>query len=178
MNPGDTDFPPSCLQCGHALITTWIGKGKARKPVTTCGCEPPPAPAASVAKARKVKNTSAKGGGEELRVVKFCQGVGFTAHKTAGSGATASRHNESAWDTDIICRLSLNGQEVFRAKIESKFMACVPGLKSMVGMRSRSDWLRVRENNGIGYWFLPDAEMERLLSLAKAGLEAEQRRAA
>lgn len=167
---GDTAFPPICGECREPLIRTKVGKGKRAQFIDTCACVKAPEPESATIAKRKVKNTAAKGGGEERRLCQLLREAGFDAYKTAGSGAAASRVNESAWDTDIICRAIGQDGEVFRAKVESKFYTTIPGLKSLVKMLSRSDWLWVRENNQKGYLLLPEDHAKTLLAYARQGM--------
>lgn len=171
MQPGDTEFPPVCGQCGAPIVRVRQGQGKRQVVTDTCECvQAPEKASATIAVKRAVKNTSAKGGGEELRFCKMLRELGFDAYKTAGSGASASRVNESAWDTDVICRAIEADGEVFRAKVESKFYTKIPGLKSLVTMLSRSDWLWVRENNQKGYLLIPEDHAKVILAYARQGM--------
>lgn len=169
--PGETAFREICSECRKEFVRVKTGVGKRAIVAMRCACNPAPDKvSATIAVKRSVKNTSAKGGGEELRLCKMLRELGFDAYKTAGSGASASRVNESAWDTDIICRAIEADGEVFRAKIESKFYTKIPGLKSLVTMLSRSDWLWVRENNQKGYLLIPEDHAKVILSYARQGM--------
>lgn len=172
MQPGDTEFPPVCGQCGAPIVRVRQGQGKRQVVTDTCECvQAPEKVSATIAVKRAVRNTSAKGSIAESEIVKLMQDIGFDGYKTAGSGAHGSRVSESSQDTDVVVRLRKNGTEVFRAKVESKFMANVPGLKSMRNLLSGSNWLRVRQNRETAFWFLPEDQFRHLLALAKQGLE-------
>lgn len=168
---GDTDFPPICSDCRCPIVRTREGKGKRAVVTERCQCNPAPAPvSATIAVKRSVKNTSAKGGIAETEIVRLMTELGFDAYKTAGSGAHGSRVSESSQDTDVVVRFRNDGNEVFRAKVESKFMANVPGLKSFRSLLSGSNWLRVRQNREAAYWFMPEDQLRAILGWAVQGM--------
>lgn len=170
--PGETAFQEVCSECREPLIKTKVGKGKKATFHTVCACNPLP-DKQPVVVTRKVKNTAAKGKGAEREACKIADDIpGMDAFRTAGSGAHGSRNNESSQDTDVIYRFkNREGQEVERLKVECKFYSTVPGFKSLEGMRSRSDILRVREDRGEARWWVPEPIMKRLLSLAAEALK-------
>lgn len=170
--PGETAFQEICAECREPIVRVKVGVGKRADIAMRCACNPAPEKvSAAIAVRRSVKNTSAKGSSAESEIVKLMNGLGFDAFKTAGSGAHGSRNCESSQDTDVVVRLRKAGNEVFRAKVESKFMANVPGLKSMRSLLSGSDWLRVRQNRETAFWFLSEEQMRVLLALAVQGMK-------
>jgi len=136
----------------------WAGKGSKR--ARTCGCTPQPV--------RKItrRSASAKGKRGEREIEIMMRASGFDAQRTAGSGSTGSRNGERLFDTDIVARLG-----PLKKKIESKRLAKVPGLISMLEMLSGSDMLRVKQDRGLtGYWFMSDKHFQELASLAAEAL--------
>ena len=149
-----------CATCG--LNQWWQGKGRNR--VRACGCTPPP-PERKITR----RSASAKGKRGEREIEKMFHGMGIDAQRTAGSGSTGSRNGERIFDTDIVARLG-----GLKLKVESKRLAKVPGLTSMLGMLAGSDLLRVKQNNGTGFWFMSEKHFQTLVGLAAEA--AEKRR--
>lgn len=167
MTPGQTEFPPICGSCGEPIVTSYVGKGKAKRKVDACGCPTEAAPAPEPKPGRpkcSKKGAKDKGDRGEREVVKFLEGIGFAAYRTAGSGAHGSRNNESAQDTDVVARLG-----DFRWRVESKLEASLPiaGLKTRL---SRSDALRVRQDHDKAFWFVPEEQFAVLLKWAAEGM--------
>lgn len=146
--------------CGDCGLNMWWSGKKPR--VRTCGCTPvaasKPAFGGTSLKTREVTAKVGKRG--EKRTVKMLTGAGLLAQQTAGSGATASRSCESAFDTDIVTKI---GDSSFR--VEVKTLAKVPGLTSFRALLSGSDMLRV-EQDGEGFWFFPDDIAKQVFGLA------------
>lgn len=172
MTGSHSELEEICFDCRQPLVMTKVGKGKAAKRIVTCDCIPAPVQeSATIPRKRSVKNTSAKGSGGEREVCNLLADLGFEAYRTAGSGAHGSRNNELSQDTDIVWRYRKDGNEVFRARIESKLMKRVPGLLSLVTLLSRSQWLRVRQDREKAFWFVPEDQLKIILAYAKQGME-------
>lgn len=172
MTGSHSELEEICFDCRQPLVLTKVGKGKKAQRIVTCDCiQAPPVESATMPKKRAVKNTAAKGGLGEREVCNLLTELGFDAYRTAGSGAHGSRNNELSQDTDIVWRFRKDGNEVFRARIESKLMKRVPGLLSLVTLLSRSQWLRVRQDREKAFWFVPEDQLKIILAYAKQGME-------
>lgn len=148
------------VRCGYCRLNMWWTGKKPR--VRACGCtadpEPKPAFGGTSLKTREV--TAKVGRRGEKRTLTMLTGSGLLAKQTAGSGATASRSCERAFDTDIVTKIG-----DMHLKIEVKTLAKVPGLTSFRNLLSGSDMLRV-EQDGEGFWFLPDDIAKQVFGLA------------
>jgi hypothetical protein len=154
---GETQFPEICNDCREMF--RWKGPSKRR--VKVCGCTPEPAPKSQY----RTISTAKKGRNGERKAVKMLTGSGLLARQTAGSGAVASRNADRANDTDIVARLGgLN------LRIEVKALETVPGLKSLLKLKARSDVLCVETGDGI-FWLMDDDIARHVLALAAEGLE-------
>jgi protein required for attachment to host cells len=120
----------------------WEGKGK--KAVQVCDCERAVTFVSPGRKKCSAKNAKAKGDGGERELVKAAEGWGWTAHRTAGSGAHGSRTNEQAFATDV--RLKL-GDLVIR--VECKRHASIAGVKTLNKLRDNSDVLWLQRDFGV-----------------------------
>lgn len=172
MNPGDTEFPPVCNQCGEPIITVRTGKGKRATRTDTCACVAAPAvESGTIPKKRSVKNTAAKGRSGEQEFARLAKDAGWDPFRTAGSGAHGSRNNESSQDTDVVIRKMVEGNERARFKVECKRFAKVGGLTTMENLRSRSDILWVRQDHGKGFVWMPDDIFAAFLAYAEGGVK-------
>lgn len=153
------------VRCGVCSLNKWWGGKKPR--VQMCGCTPEPAVKPAFGSVRqKARPATAKTGRRgERNAARLMTGAGLLTQLTAGSGATASRSCERAFDTDMVSRL---GDSWF--KVESKAMTKVPGLTSFRALLSGSDMLRV-EQDGEGFWFFSDAVMAEIGGLAAEAVE-------
>ncbi len=158
----DGEFQVTCDRCGTGL--RWEGKG--RKSQQVCDCERAVtfvSPGAKKSRCSK-KGARAKGDGGERELVKAAEGWGWTAHRTAGSGAHGSRTNEQAFATDV--RLKL-GDLVIR--VECKRHASLAGVKTLNRLRDNSDVLWLREDHQEAFVFMPAAVFAQVMALAAEG---------
>jgi hypothetical protein len=158
----DGEFQVTCDRCGTGL--RWEGKG--RKSQQVCDCERAVtfvSPGAKKSRCSK-KGARAKGDGGERELVKAAEGWGWTAHRTAGSGAHGSRTNEQAFATDV--RLKL-GDLVIR--VECKRHASIAGVKTLNRLRDNSDVLWLREDHQEAFVFMPAAVFAQVMALAAEG---------
>lgn len=145
----DGEFQVTCDACGEGL--TWEGKGK--KAYQRCGCERAPSYVPEARRGRKkcsAKGAKAKGNGEERNVVKAFEQIGWSAYRTAGSGAHGSRNNEQAFATDVRVK---RGDMVLR--IESKRHASIGGVKTLNKLRDNSEILWLRQDFEEAFVFMP-----------------------
>ncbi|MBP7704170.1 MAG: hypothetical protein KA105_02655 [Caulobacter sp.] len=152
--------------CGVCRLPMWW---QGKKPsIRACGCTPEaPAKKPFGGVTLKVRaNTATVGRKGEKRTLKLLTGAGMLAARTAGSGATASRNAEKAFDTDVVVRLGDN-----RWKVESKLLDRVPGLHSLLKLMAGSDLLRVQSPGGPGWWLVGDDVMAELGGLASEAIE-------
>ena len=158
----DGEFQITCDRCGTGL--RWEGKG--RKAQQVCDCERAVtfvSPGAKKSRCSK-KGAKAKGDGGERELVKAAEGWGWTAHRTAGSGAHGSRTNEQAFATDV--RLKL-GDLVIR--VECKRHASVAGVKTLNKLRDNSEVLWLREDHQEAFVFMPASVWALVMSRAAEG---------
>jgi hypothetical protein len=155
----DGEFAVICDDCGEQK--RWEGKG--RKSYQACGCEPVPVVTEGRRKCSS-KGAKAKGDGGERELVKAAEGWGWTAHRTAGSGAHGSRTNEQAFATDV--RLKL-GDLVLR--VECKRHASIAGVKTLNKLRDNSDVLWLREDFQEPMVFMPASVWALAMSRAAEG---------
>ncbi len=158
----DGEFQVTCDRCGTGL--RWDGKG--RKSQQVCDCERAVtfvSPGAKKSRCSK-KGAKAKGDGGERELVKAAEGWGWTAHRTAGSGAHGSRTNEQAFATDV--RLKL-GDLVIR--VECKRHASIAGVKTLNRLRDNSEVLWLREDHQEAFVFMPAAVFAQVMALAAEG---------
>ncbi len=156
----DGEFAVICDTCGAQIM--WEGKG--RKAVQVCDCERAVTFVSPGRKKCSAKNAKSKGDGGERELVKAAEGWGWTAHRTAGSGAHGSRTNEQAFATDV--RLKL-GDLVIR--VECKRHASVAGVKTLNKLRDNSDVLWLREDHQEAFVFMPAAVFAQVMALAAEG---------
>jgi hypothetical protein len=156
----DGEFAVICDTCGAQIM--WEGKGKKAQQV--CDCERAVTFVSPGRKKCSAKNAKAKGDGGERELVKAAEGWGWTAHRTAGSGAHGSRTNEQAFATDV--RLKL-GDLVLR--VECKRHASIAGVKTLNKLRDNSDVLWLREDHQEAYVFMPASVWALAMSLAAEG---------
>lgn len=146
----DGEFQVTCPACGEGMV--WQGKGK--KAIQVCGCERAPeyVPENRRPGRRKcsAKGAKAKGNGEERAVVKAFEAIGWSAYRTAGSGAHGSRNNEQAFATDVRVK---RGDTVLR--IESKRHASIGGVKTLNKLRDNSEILWLRQDFEEAFVFMP-----------------------
>jgi len=154
------EFQVTCDRCGARVF--WEGKG--RKAIQVCDCERAVTFVSPGRKKCSAKNAKAKGDGGERELVKAAEGWGWTAHRTAGSGAHGSRTNEQAFATDV--RLKL-GDLVIR--VECKRHASVAGVKTLNKLRDNSEVLWLREDHQEAFVFMPAAVFAQVMALAAEG---------
>ena len=155
----DGEFAVICDDCGEQK--RWEGKG--RKSYQACGCEPVPV----VQEGRRkcsAKGAKAKGDGGERELVKAAEGWGWTAHRTAGSGAHGSRTNETAFATDV--RLKLGDLTI---TAECKRHASIGGVKTLNNLRAGSDVLWLRQDHDEAFVFMPLSVFAEVMSRAAEG---------
>lgn len=158
---GETRFEERCDACAEAVQSLKVGHGKRAKWFKVCGC-PETVEAyeaarsvgrAVITKASQMKptpSTQRKGKAGEKGAADDWAGWGFTAQYTAGSGSVGSRNCEAAFDTDV--RVTLGD---FKAGVESKNYTDL-GLKRLVKLLDRSDYLRLSDDSGVYYFMSKD----------------------
>ncbi len=151
------EFQVTCDRCGARVF--WEGKG--RKAIQVCDCERAVTFVSPGRKKCSAKNAKAKGDGGERELVKAAEGWGWTAHRTAGSGAHGSRTNEQAFATDV--RLKL-GDLVIR--VECKRHASIAGVKTLNRLRDNSEVLWLREDHQEAFVFMPLSVFAEVMSRA------------
>jgi len=156
----DGEFAVICDRCGVQVMI----EGKGKKAAQVCDCERAVTFVSPGRKKCSAKNAKAKGDGGERELVKAAEGWGWTAHRTAGSGAHGSRTNEQAFATDV--RLKL-GDLVIR--VECKRHASVAGVKTLNKLRDNSDVLWLREDHQEAFVFMPAAVFAQVMALAAEG---------
>lgn len=165
------------VRCGFCdTDQRWEGKGKDSRKVCDCNSEPPAAALPAEKPGRRKcskKNTARKGREGERETVKWAEGRGHRAFRTAGSGAHGTRNNEDAFSTDV--RVALPDDTL---KFEVKRHSTVRGLKTLLGFKQNSDVLWMREDLAdTAYVLMSVSALERYADgCVAAALAAEAKR--
>lgn len=172
---GETRFEERCDACAEAVQSLKVGHGKRAKWFKVCGC-PETVEAyeaarsvgrAVITKASQMKpppTTRRKGDAAEHAACREWSSYGFEARQTAGSGSVGSRNGERAFDTDIRVKCG-----DFTATIESKAHSTLP-IVGLVKMLDRSNILRLENNDGMVYYFMPKSTLGELAGYASEAI--------